>query len=676
MGPATQLLPGSSMAETLTMQAERIAARYAPAYVVLDAADNVTLFSAGTERFVERGQDDVRHLPALMPPGLVIHLRALLDRVRETGQTAHFQGLVATRSGNTGRIGLTVEPLPGADADSTSLMVLFQDEGLAPDAWPLARATPPGPEQELREARERLDSALRKLAASGDEYAASIEELETSNKQLLFTREELQVTNDALTTRVGELDQADADIHHMMEGTRIAIAFLDGTLRIRSFTPAMRGLFHLIDSDVGRPLLEIATTVGYPHLPNDFEQALLTKDIVEREVESLDQTRRYLARILPYGHAGVVKSGLVLVFIEITAVHDANLARREVEERLHGIAASVPAFLFIADLDRQWDYVNPPFYAFTGLKVGAALGQGWLFALHPSDLAPLAAAWMVASAAATVIEHEIRVRQAGGSWCWFLLRAVPQTDARGAVTRWFGSCTDIDQRRQAETRQGLILADLQHRVKNIMAVVRSLLTRTLQSSTDLEHFADHFAGRLGALARVQTAAARTPERVVMLGDLVAEELFAHGSQDDRRTHVTGPDITLTEKLAGALGLAMHELTANALKFGGLSVPTGQVAVGWHVEPVHVPDTPAIGIHMSRNNASSTGLSERLTVVWEETGVPITDLTPKRHGFGRELIEQGLPYEVGATTLLEFRPGGIRCSIVLDRPSPACTGETW
>ena len=108
----------------------------------------------------------------------------------------------------------------------------------------------------------------------------------------------------------------------------------------------------------------------------------------------------------------------------------------------------------------------------------------------------------------------------------------------------------------------------------------------------------------------------------------------------------GPTVLLPDKVAETLGLAMHELTTNALKYGALSVPMGQVRVQWRVYPAAIADPP----------------QRRLVLDWQESCVPITDLQPSRSGFGRELIEHGLPYELGASTRLEFRPGGIRCLI--------------
>ena len=300
----------------------------------------------------------------------------------------------------------------------------------------------------------------------------------------------------------------------------------------------------------------------------------------------------------------------------------------------------------------EWDYVNPPFYSETGQQDGAALGHGWFAAVHKEDLAALSLLWQRADAGAATLEHEIRLRRGDGSWRWFLLRAVPQLDAAGQVLRWYGSCTDIDERRRAERRQGLLLAELQHRIKNTLAVVRSVLRRTLESSSDIDHFATHLAGRIGALARTQSVAARTSEGFVMLEDLVYQELASHGGQDERQVRVEGPSVALLAKTADTIGLTIHELATNSIKYGALAVPAGRVEVRW----ITAPD--------------AEGPGQRLRLEWRETNVPLTDLQPKHRGFGRELIEQGLPYELGAVTALHFRPGGACCTIEFTLADPS------
>ena len=503
-------------------------------------------------------------------------------------------------------------------------------------------------QQRLREALSDVTAVDEGLRASNADQQSLNEELRVANEELAASESELQALNGELESRVNELASANSDMRSVIESTRIAIVFLDDSLRIRSFTPAVQDVLRIREGDCGRQITDLTLQINYPELAEDACQVLRTHQTIERRADHTARDACYLVRLLPYRSADESVAGVVATFLDISAAAQAEQALRASEERFRRMAAAVPTLLFIATVDMAWDYVNPPFYALTGLPDGAALGEGWCAALHPEDLEINRALWPLSAAAATHFEQEARLRRPDGTWCWFLIRAVPQLDPAGRVIRWYGSCTDVDERRRAETRQGRLLAELQHRIKNILAVVRSVLTRTLESSSDLDHFATHLAGRIEALARTQSVAARTAEGCVMLEELVYQEFAAHGGQDERQIAVEGPPVRLSTKIADSLGLAIHELTTNSIKYGALAVPSGRVRVHWRVEA-----------------ADAGGC--RLTWEWKESGVPLTDLTPKRRGFGRELIEQGLPYETGATTAMEFRPGGVRCVLSLTLP---------
>jgi two-component system CheB/CheR fusion protein len=183
------------------------------------------------------------------------------------------------------------------------------------------------------------------------------------------------------------------------------------------------------------------------------------------------------------------------------------------------------------------------------------------------------------------------------------------------------------------------LADFQHRLKNLMAIIRAIADRTVRNSANMEEFAAHFEGRLTALARSQKILARTAAFEIDLEELAREELLSHSAAGLAKVAIEGPRVRLRQKAADNIGLALNELATNALKFGALSCAGGRLAIGWRV-------------------CDGTTLS----LQWQESGVALLDPNPSRSGFGREFIEQALPYHLGATTRLEFRPGGILCTI--------------
>jgi two-component system, chemotaxis family, CheB/CheR fusion protein len=175
-------------------------------------------------------------------------------------------------------------------------------------------------------------------------------------------------------------------------------------------------------------------------------------------------------------------------------------------------------------------------------------------------------------------------------------------------------------------------------------VVRSIARRTGETSKTVEDHAMHLDGRINALARTQALVTRDPVAGVGLEHLVAEELLAHAAREGEQVTISGPPVRLQAKAAENFGLAVHELATNAVKYGALSAKSGRIAVAWDVE---------------RTNGAA-----RLTFEWTETGVPLDRTQPRRRGFGTELLERTLAYELGAEARAAFEPDGVRWRIEL------------
>lgn len=199
--------------------------------------------------------------------------------------------------------------------------------------------------------------------------------------------------------------------------------------------------------------------------------------------------------------------------------------------------------------------------------------------------------------------------------------------------------------RESEDRLRVLVAELQHRVRNMLTVVRSMFASTAETSENVDDLVDHFVGRLDALARTQVIVTSSVDRTVDLQNLIREELLSVGIHDGPAVHIDGPDVSLSAKIGETLGLAFHELTTNALKYGALKVAGGRLNISWQVDV-------------------DQGGVPKLHLCWSEEGVPAISVNPSRQGFGRELIEEALPYRLGAETKLEFRSGGVRWSISL------------
>lgn len=215
--------------------------------------------------------------------------------------------------------------------------------------------------------------------------------------------------------------------------------------------------------------------------------------------------------------------------------------------------------------------------------------------------------------------------------------------------------TNITEAKRLADRQAILLAELQHRVRNTLAMIRTISDRTIRAAPSLEAFATAWRGRLETLSRVQALLTRTANLGVALADIVQEELAAQADSPDQYS-VGGPGVVLPPKAAEVLTLAVHELATNALKYGALSAPSGRVVVTWDLETRQ--DQPW------------------LTFEWrEELGAVRLPLSPQRKGFGRELIEQRVPYDLHGHSELTLTAVGARCRLSFPLQRSASVLET-
>ena len=667
-GPAAGVPRSAPAAPSLTRRAERFAERFAPAYVVVDEGYNILHFSGRTGRYIDpAGGAASLNLLQLAHPDLRIGLRTALTRAAESGETVQAENLRLGQNGHSLVVDLVVEPVHERPGPPDGYFVLFRDGArLADDAEPVAPADQiehaQRLEAELRITRDRLqatneelETTNEELKASNEEYQALNEELQAANEELQTSKEELQSINEELTTvngelghRVHDLARANSDLKNLIESTQIATVFLDNDLKVASFTPAAAEIFHLVGSDEGRPITHIKARVAYDELAEDARRVLRTLGPAEREVENAETGARYMVRVLPYRSVDNYIAGVVVTFIDVTARLRAEAALRASERRQRALIEGVSQLVWRAAESGHWTWSSPQWSVYTGLSESESRGLGWLKALHPDDRAAALAAWRDAQGSGR-LEIEGRIHHAAEDrYRWFQVRAMPLRDEEGRVTEWLGTSTDIDDLRKLQARQDVMVAELQHRTRNLIAVVRSIAQQTMDASDGMEGFREAFNERLGALSRVQGLLSRSGEARITIGTLVRSELDALGTVEGRdRIRVEGPDVPLRNSTVQTLALALHELATNARKYGALAAGQGQLAVRWSVGETE---------------------GRRLRLEWLEDGIE-SSLDARRPpagavGYGRELIERALPYALGARTSYELGATELRCIIDL------------
>src|SRR3954471_1472513 len=217
----------------------------------------------------------------------------------------------------------------------------------------------------------------------------------------------------------------------------------------------------------------------------------------------------------------------------------------------------------------------------------------------------------------------------------------------GAFAGYFGSCIDVTAHKRLEERQQLLINELNHRVKNTLAV-QSIAQQSFQreASADARRV---FEERLQTLSAAHDLLTQENWEAASLRQVI-EEAVAVCSADRARIHVDGPDVRLSPKAAVSLAIAIHELCANAVKYGAHSGDQGGVTLAWRIGAADPP---------------------HLNVSWRERGGP-TVADPPRRGFGSRMLERGLAGELRGAVRLDFRPEGVVCRI--DAPIPVVSTD--
>ena len=475
--------------------------------------------------------------------------------------------------------------------------------------------------------------------------------------------EELQTVNAELTSRVEELSRANSDVQNLLESTQIATVFLDRDLCVKKFTPAAKELFYLVESDEGRPIGHLRARFAADTLEKDAEEVLRRLTTFEAAVEGLDNGRRYVMRILPYRTLADVISGVVITFVDITRIAAAEARIQELTDSLRDRVVSLETLLDLVPVGVFIMEGEAPQQASLNRAAARLLGRDEAaptprmlsseLPLHASGVTVPRASQPLLRAARTrepVPPFEAQLRREDESSIDVLVTATPLAPARGKPAGAIAAMIDITERRQAEVHQQLLLDELQHRAKNIIATVTALARRTGGASEAAEEATAALVGRLQAMARTHELLSRDVWRGVQLEELLRATLAPYLGGHGDEIAIAGPPVVIDPKASSILGMVFYELASNAAKYGALGPRPGRLAVGWSLE--------------SREGR------RWLALRWKETLAEPLE-APAAHGFGTSFIERSLSYELSGTVTLAFEADGLACDLdfPLDDPEP-------
>lgn len=330
---------------------------------------------------------------------------------------------------------------------------------------------------------------------------------------------------------------------------------------------------------------------------------------------------------------------LLSVSRDVTAEHEARTAIKASEARFQKFAQVMPNQVWSATADGQLDWFNDVVFDYSGLRFEELRGTGWAQMVHPDDIGDAAEKWAAALAGGKPYQTEFRLRQSDGVWRWHLARAMPIRNSGGEVDRWVGTNTDIEEHKAAQEEQRLLSLELDHRMKNMLAIVSAISHQSFRGSETKEEAQTIFNARLKALAVAHDALQATSWVSASMTHVVQAALQPHRTGEGS-IRTTGPEIILTSKQALSLALTLHELATNAAKYGSLSAASGKVDLTWQAG--------------NGGNAVSG-------FAWRESGGP-TVIAPTRKGFGTLLIERTLAADFGGKVVIDYTPSGLVCQL--------------
>lgn len=351
--------------------------------------------------------------------------------------------------------------------------------------------------------------------------------------------------------------------------------------------------------------------------------------------------RWFLTRAIPVRNA---EGSITAWFGTTTDIHDRKLAEealRASEARFRAIVETANEGIWLIGADARTQFVNAHMAAMLGYTPAEMIGRSAMEFIFPED-EPNHRERVGRNLAGEFERFEIRFRDKDGAAIPVLASTSALRNELGQVSGALGMFSDISEKQRLEERQSLLMRELQHRVKNTLSTVQSLMNSTARNATTVQKFKDSLTHRIMSLAKTHTLLFDNEMAGVQLRDILRSELEPYDDQTGTRVILTGPDLDVPPHLTLAVGMAVHELTTNAAKYGALSSPRGRVHVIWSL--------PA-----------ADGEESKIRFEWLEQGGPPVSV-PDRKGFGTTLLERVLSRQLGGDVEMVFAPKGLRVRV--------------
>ncbi|MDR7103042.1 CheR family methyltransferase [Croceicoccus sp. BE223] len=558
----------------------KLTATYSPASLLVDREASIISTWGPVGRYFDFSADRDRRLHAttLAKPGLREVLGVLVRQAAEDGQRHVAREVSVQTDFGTQQVQIVADPV----RDGTVLVVVRetgpfrpQDEG---DMVELAQSDDQVHllEDELRLTRHRLRSTVEELETANEELKSSNEEMMSMNEELQSTNEELTTVNDELKNKIDQVLVAKSDLENFFDSTQLAVIVLDSGMMIRSFTDAACDLFPFQPGDRGRRLADVTTLLDSTEYLELARMVARTGEQAEARARVPSLDRDYALRVLPYRRPDNSIDGATLVFTDITAPLALERQLTEQRERLElairvariGVWEYDPAtgMTRLDDVEREL------------LDVGAdASGdmEAILQRVHPEDRDAVNSSLRRAMDGTEDYDQTFRIvtRQGRDRWLHGLARRVRV----GNENRFIGVTYDISKERAALAERDLMLREMNHRIKNLFAVIGAMVSISEREAGDVAGFAEDLKRRIAAMGRAHALTQRRKvDEPVSIRELLEVVLTpARGEQD---IAITGEEVLIPVSRLTPLALIFHEWATNATKYGVLASEGGRLSI--------------------------------------------------------------------------------------------------
>jgi two-component system CheB/CheR fusion protein len=679
-GSSVPAKPPMSSDNLIDKSARRLMEQHYPPHVVVDARHQIVRFSGGAMGpYLEPAAGvpsfalfDILRRPLRSP------VRAVLLEAQSSGAPVRHEAVPVRLNNQLRRITLIVEPMV-EDGEVAHFVLAFQDAGpgaAAASEFAVKNTTAvvQALEHELRTTRVQLQSTIDELEVANEEmkssneeyqsvneeFQSSNEELETAKEEMQSINEEIQTVNAEMTSKNEQLSIVNSDLKNLLESTEVATLFLDEHLRVRSFTRGLTDIFHLREADVGRPITEIVSLLEYSELKSDVATILRDLGVIERQVTLKDAGMTFILRLRPYRTIHNVIDGVVLTFLDITTREAGDAALRETQDYLRLLIDSVADAVYCVNTEGETTLCNAAFLKMLGFAdqhevIGVKLhsiihhsrADG---SAYPSGKSPIYLTAKTGKPAHRDDEVFFRVDGSHIPVEYWVRPIIYGGTLKGAI------CTfvDISDRRRFDEQQGLLLKEMDHRVKNLFAIINGVVSMSARSASSPKELAATIIGRIGALSkahqliRQSDPGTKSSGLKTTLNDLISTILASHIdmtlSGAAARAKLDGPEIEIRGASITTVALVIHELATNAAKYGAFSNLGGRVDVVWIVE------------------------KGCLELSWSERGGPAITGPPKQEGFGSRLARTSVSGQLNGKLTFDWKTEGltVRVSAAMER----------